>query len=328
MLDRVLKSRELLLAAAIVGLVLVIAARFPAFAAPDNLGRVFNDTAILIMLALGQMAVILTKCIDLSVASNLALTGMIVAMANAAFPGVPVLALMALAVAIGAVLGAVNGVLVWKLDIPPIVVTLGTLTIFRGLIFVISGGSWINAHEMSPAFKALPRAELLGLPLLSWIALAVIALVYLLVTRTPLGRAFYAVGGNPVAAVYAGIDVGRTRFAAFVLSGAIAGLSGYLWVSRYAVAYVDIAGGFELDVIAACVIGGISIMGGIGSVPGAVMGALFLGVIKNALPVVNVSPFWQLAISGAAIIVAVVVNARAERRRGRVILLKSAEHVA
>ena len=143
----------------------------------------------------------------------------------------------------------------------------------------------------------------------------------------PLGRAFYAVGGNPHAAVYAGIDVGRTRFAAFVLSGALAGLCGYLWVSRYAVAYVDIAAGFELDIIAACVIGGISIAGGIGSVAGAVLGALFLGVIKNALPVVNISPFWQLAISGTAIIVAVAVNARAERRKGRVIL-KTAEHAA
>ena len=109
--------------------------------------------------------------------------------------------------------------------------------------------------------------------------------------------------------------------------GAIAGLCGYLWVSRYAVAYVDVAAGFELDVVAACVIGGISIAGGIGSVGGAVVGALFLGVIKNALPVVDISPFWQLAISGTAIIVAVAFNARAERRKGRVIL-KRAEHTA
>jgi rhamnose transport system permease protein len=326
-MERLLKSREVLLAAAIAGLVLLIALRFPGFAAPGNLGNVFNDTAILVMLALGQMAVILTKCIDLSVAAALAMTGMVVAMLNAAFPGIPVLALIALAVAIGALLGAVNGVLVWKLDIPPIVVTLGTLTIYRGLIFLISGGEWVNAHEMSPAFKALPRAVFLGLPVLSWVAVAVIALAWVLVTRTGLGRAFYAVGGNPRAAVYAGIDVGRTRFWAYVLSGALAGLSGYLWVSRYAVAYVDIAGGFELDVIAACVIGGVSIMGGIGSVGGAVLGALFLGVIKNALPVIDISPFWQLAISGTAIIVAVAFNARAERRKGRVIL-KSAEHVA
>jgi rhamnose transport system permease protein len=327
MRERLTRSRELLLAAAIAGLVLLIALRFPGFAAPSNLAAVFNDTAILIMLALGQMAVILTRCIDLSVAANLALTGMIVAMLNAAAPGVPIVALLALAILVGAVLGAVNGVLVWRLDIPPIVVTLGTLTIYRGLIFVISSGEWVNAHQMSPAFKAFPRAVVLGLPVLSWVAIIVIALVALLVTRTPLGRAFYAAGGNPSAAVYAGIDVGRTRCAAFVLSGAIAGLCGYLWVSRYAVAYVDIAGGFELDVIAACVIGGISIMGGIGSAGGAVLGALFLGVIKNALPVINVSPFWQLAISGLAIIVAVAFNARAERAKGRVIL-RTAERAA
>ncbi len=126
---------------------------------------------------------------------------------------------------------------------------------------------------------------------------------------------------------YTGIDVGRTRCAAYVLSGALAGLCGYLWVSRYAVAYVDVAAGFELDVVAACVIGWVSIMGGIGSVGGAVLGALFLGIVKNALPVVDISPFWQLAISGTAIIVAVAFNARAERRKGRVIL-KRAEHAA
>ena len=325
MVERLMKSRELLLAVVIAGLILLIALRFPAFARPASLAGVFNDSAILIMLALGQMAVILTKCIDLSVAANLALTGMAVAMLNAAYPGLPIVALLVIAVAMGAMLGAVNGLLVWRLDLPSIVVTLGTMTIFRGTIFLLSAGAWVNAHQMSPAFKAVPRSVVLGLPVLSWFAVAVVLMMWLLVTRTPLGRAFYAAGGNPNAAVYAGIDVGRTRFAAFVLSGSIAGLCGYLWVARYAVAYVDIAGGFELDVVAACVIGGISIAGGIGSVGGAVLGALFLGVIKNALPVVNVSPFWQLAISGTAIIVAVAFNARSERRRGRVIL-KAAEH--
>jgi rhamnose transport system permease protein len=123
-------------------------------------------------------------------------------------------------------------------------------------------------------------------------------------TRTFFGRALYASGGNPTAAVYTGIDVGRTRFFAFVLSGALAGLCGYLWVSRYAVAYVDVAAGFELDSVAACVIGGISTLGGIGTVAGAVLGALFLGVIKNALPVIDISPFWQMAISGSVIILA------------------------
>jgi rhamnose transport system permease protein len=176
---------------------------------------------------------------------------------------------------------------------------------------------------MSDAFKALPRAPLAGFPVLSWLSVVAIAAVYIVMTRTPIGRAFFAVGGNPHAAVYTGIDVGRTRFLAYCLSGGLAGLAGYLWVSRYAVAYVDIAAGFELDIIAACVIGGISIAGGIGSVGGAVLGSLFLGVIKNALPVINISPFAQLAISGTVIIIAVAVNARTEKRKGRVILKKA-----
>lgn len=322
-----LKSREAILAAALVALVLLVESRFSGFAAPGNLASVFNDTAILTILALGQMLVILTRCIDLSLASNLALTGMATAMVNAAMPGVPVPLLIAMAIAMGVLMGAFNGILVWKLRIPPIVVTLGTLTIYRGLIFLLSGGQWINSHEMSGGYKDLPRFELLGLPVMAWVAILIIFGFVLLVTRSPLGRAFYAVGGNPHAAVYTGIDVGKTRFKAFVIAGGLAGLCGYLWVARYAVAYTDVAEGFELDVVAACVIGGISIGGGIGTVGGAVLGALFLGTIKNALPVAGISPFWQMAISGAAIIIAVAFNARSERTKDRVIL-KTAEHTS
>ncbi|WP_435170545.1 ABC transporter permease [Falsirhodobacter sp. 1013] len=314
------KSREAILFAAILALLVLIATRFPGFVAPRNLLGVFADTAPLMILALGQMVVILTRCIDLSVAANLALTGMVCAMLNTAMPGLPIVVTLVLAVAMGAALGAINGLLVWKLAIPSIVVTLGTMTIFRGSIFLLSGGEWINAFEMSPAFTGFPRILIAGLPVLGWIAILVIAALALLLSRTTTGRAFFAVGGNPHAAVYTGIDVGRTQFLAFTLSGALAGLTGYLWVARYAVAYTDIAGGFELDVVAACVIGGISIAGGIGSVGGAVLGALFLGVIKNALPVAGVSPFWQMAISGAAIIVAVAANSRADRKKGRIIL--------
>lgn len=318
----VLKSREALLAAVIVVLTAGIALRFPAFVAPANLVSVFNDTTPLIILAVGQMIVILTKCIDLSVAANLALTGMVCALLNGL--GVPLPLILVAAIAFGAALGFINGVLVWKLGIPSIVVTLGTMTIFRGTIFVMTDGKWVNAHEMTDGFKALPREVLLGLPVMSWIALVIIATFAVVMTRTALGRAFFAVGGNPHAAVYAGINVGRTQCAAFVISGALAGLTGYLWVARYAVAYVDIAGGFELDVVAACVIGGISIVGGIGSVGGAVLGAVFIGVIKNALPVVGISPFWQMAISGTAILIAVSFNATQSRTKGKIIL-KSAE---
>lgn len=324
MLKHILASREALLMGAIIVLLGLVATRFPSFITPVNLASVFNDTSPLILLAIGQMIVILTKCIDLSVAANLALTGMVVAMINVVAPDVPVVVIMIVAIGLGTLMGAFNGILVWKLDIPPIVVTLGTMTIFRGIIFLISDGKWVNSHEMTDAFKAFPRAEFFGVPTMSWTAIFVLIVFTIVMTRTTLGRSFYAVGGNPHAATYTGINVGKSQFFAFTISGALAGLTGYLWVSRYAVAYVDIAGGFELDVVAACVIGGVSIAGGIGSVGGAVLGALFLGVIKNALPVINVSPFWQLAISGTAIIIAVAFNARANRDRGRIIL-KSAE---
>ncbi len=272
------------------------------------------------MVALGQMTVILSRCIDLSVGANIALTGVVVALINAHFPDLPIPLLMVVAVGCGLLLGAFNGALVWLAGIPPIVVTLGTLSIFRGLAFVASGGTSIVGRQMSDAFIALPRAEFLGLPMLSWFAIVVVAAFAVLIRMTRMGRAFYASGGNPVAAVYTGIHVGRTQFIAFCISGAVAGLCGYFWVSRYTIAYVDIAGGFELDVIAACVIGGVSIAGGVGTVTGTVLGALFFGVVKNALPVIHVSPFWQLAISGAAILGAIVINAGAERRGGRLIL--------
>ena len=312
------KSREALLALVILALTAAIALRFPAFVAPQNLANVFNDTAPLMILGIGQMIVILTKCIDLSVTATLALTGMVAALMNGA--GVPLPLILLLVIALGAGLGAINGLLVWKVGIPSIVVTLGTMTIYRGVIFLMTDGKWVNAHEMSDGFKALPRTVLLGLPVMSWTAVALIAGFAVVMTRTALGRAFYAVGGNPHAAVYTGINVGRTQFAAFVLSGALAGLTGYLWIARYAVAYVDVASGFELNVVAACVIGGVSIAGGVGSVAGLVLGAIFLGVIANALPVIGVSPFWQMAISGLAIITAVAFNASQSRAPGRIIL--------
>ena len=255
-----MKSREALLVLVIAVMTAGIAYRFPAFVSLGNLANVFNDTAPLMILAVGQMIVILTKCIDLSVAANLALSGMVAALLNGM--GVPLVLIVPLAVTLGMALGMVNGLLVWKAGIPSIVVTLGTMTIYRGIIFLMTDGKWINAHEMTDGFKALPRLHVLGLPVMGWTAIAILLAFGVVLTRSVLGRSFYAVGGNPHAAVYTGINVGRTQFAAFAISGALAGLTGYLWVSRYAVAYVDVAGGFELDVVAACVIGGISIAGG------------------------------------------------------------------
>jgi rhamnose transport system permease protein len=314
-------NRDVLLGLIVLAMLLGVASISPAFIAPGNLATLFNDNAMLIMVALGQMCVILTKCIDLSVGANIAFTGVIVALINAHVPALPIPLLMLIAAGIGLALGAFNGALVWLARIPPIVVTLGTLSIYRGLAFIASGGTSIVSKQMSHAFVAWPRLPLAGLPLMSWFAIIAVALFALLLNYTRLGRAFFAVGGNPVAAVYTGIDVGRTQFIAFCVSGTIAGFCGYLWASRYTIAYVDLAGGFELDVIAACVIGGVSISGGSGTVFGTLLGALFFGIVKNALPVIHVSPFWQLAISGAAILGAVVINAvRENRRPGRLIL--------
>jgi len=324
MIQRLLKHREALLAAGLPLMIGAIGSRVPSFVSPGNLAEIFNDTAILIILALGQMMVLLTKGIDLSMAANLALTGMIVALLNFQHPEIPVWALMLLATACGLVMGMINGLLVWKLGIPAIVVTLGTMSIYRGIIFLLSNGGWINSHQMSDSFLALPRFVLLGLPVLSWCAIAAVIVVSYFLRYSRTGRALYTAGGNATAAYYTGINAGKMQFVSFCLSGALAGFCGYLWISRFAVAYVDVANGFELQVVAACVIGGISTMGGIGRVLGCLCGALFLGVINNALPVIGISPFWQMAISGAVIVIAVLLNERSNKQKGRLILRNAA----
>lgn len=318
------KHREALLAGVIILMVAAIGSRVPSFVSPGNLVEMFNDTAILIILALGQMMVLLTKGIDLSMAANLALTGMIVALLNFHFPSIPVWALLVLATTLGLVMGMINGLLVWKLGIPAIVVTLGTMSIYRGIIFLLSDGGWVNSHQMGVDFLGLPRTSLLGLPVLSWFAIAALLLVGYFLRFSRTGRALYTAGGNATAAYYTGINAGKMQFVSFCLSGALAGFCGYLWISRFAVAYVDVANGFELQVVAACVIGGISTMGGTGRVIGCLCGALFLGIINNALPVIGISPFWQMAISGAVIVVAVLLNERGNKRKGRLILRDAA----
>jgi rhamnose transport system permease protein len=321
-------GREILLALILVGLVLAVGARAPVFLTLGSLNGVLTDTAILAMMALAQMVVILTRGIDLSVAANLALSGMVVALLSEQAPQLPVIATILIATTVGAWLGFVNGALVAFVGIPAIVVTLGTLAIYRGLVFVVSGGRWISSDKMPPNFLSFPHETLLGISTLVWIAVLVAVAMALFLGRTRTGRGLYAVGGNPVAARYCGIDLDRQQLLVFTLSGAVSGLCGYLWVARFGIAYTEIALGYELSVIAACVIGGVSIGGGIGTVTGTLLGALFLGVIVNALPVINVSPFWQMAISGAVILAAVVINARAEKRRGKLILPEARREAA
>jgi rhamnose transport system permease protein len=167
---------------------------------------------------------------------------------------------------------------------------------------------------MSRAFLAFPRGTFLGLTTLSWLALGTVLAFVVALRGLRAARDLYAAGGNPEAAAYSGIDAGRMQFIAYTLCGAIAGLCGCLWVSRFAVAYTDIALGFELQVIAACLIGGVAIAGGIGTAAGVVLGCLFIGIIRSSLPLVGISPFWQMFINGAVILVAVLISAR--RRAG------------
>jgi rhamnose transport system permease protein len=191
------------------------------------------------------------------------------------------------------------------------------MSIYRGFIYVLSDGAWVNSDEMSPGFLHLARVQFLGLTFISWLAILAALVLWPVLRLTQFGRNFFAAGAAPAAAAYAGIDAPRMQFFAYTLGGAIAGLCGVLWVSRFAVAYTDVALGFELQVIAACLLGGVSIAGGAGSVRGVVQGCLFLGVLMNALPLIGISPFWQMAVNGAVITAAAVLNARAEGRAGR-----------
>lgn len=327
MLKRLIYSREGVLSIIVLTMFFGVGVISPDFISLSNSVSIFNDTSILIMLALGQMLVILTRCIDLSVAANVAFTGMFVAMVNQYFPELHMALLIFLSLFIGALLGAINGLFVWLLKVPSIVITLGTMSIYRGATFLLSDGAWVNSHQMSESFIGLPRYEILSMPMLGWMAVAAIILFFWAMKFSVWGRNFYSAGGNPMAAFYSGVNVGKVQFYAFLVSGTLSGLCGYLWVSRFAVAYVDVANGFELQVIAACVIGGVSIVGGLGSVVGCVIGALFIGVVNNALPIIGVSPFWQMAISGLVIIIAVVANTSSDKDKARIILRKPANFV-
>jgi len=312
--------REWLLLAIIVVIVLTVGARAPVFLTWRNGMDIANDSAILAILVMGQMLVLLTRGIDLSAASNLALTGMVCALVGKSFPGVNIVVLIAIALAVGAMLGSLNGWLITGFDLPPIVVTLGTLSAYRGAIFVASKGAWISDQDIHVAIKGLPREVWLGLPALVWFSMVVVAGTAVFLKWRREGREIYALGGNPHAATYVGISVPARLRLVYTLSGMLAGLAGLLWVGRYSIAYTELAAGYELTVVAACVIGGVSIGGGVGTVMGAVLGVVFIGVVNGALPVIQVSPFWQQAIAGAVILISVAVNARSERRVGRLIL--------
>lgn len=302
------RFREVGIAVFILILVLAVSLRSPNFLTVSNFRDILLNISILVIVALAQTMVILTKGIDLSVGSAVGLTAMMVSFVVKLYPEFSPVGAVLLGMALGSVLGMFNGLIIAFGKVPPIIATLGTLSIYRGMIFLYSGGTWVNAFEMSRSFKLLSKGTPLGLPNIVIVAILVAALVYYFLNHTRTGRDIFAVGSNPDAAQFAGIRKQRIIFLVYVLSGIACGLAGVLWASRFESAQTNTAQGFELQTVAASIVGGVSISGGVGTVPGVLLGAFLLGVIQNSLTLIRISPFWQLAVQGALILVAVVTD--------------------
>jgi rhamnose transport system permease protein len=287
-------------------LVILVSLRAPAFLSVDNFKDILLNISILTIVALAQTMVIITHGIDLSVGSMIGLVGMMVAFTVKENPGMSVIFAVLLGMTLGAVLGSFNGLIISLGKVPPIIATLGTLSIYRGLVFFYSQGTWINSFELPAGFKALSKGTPFGLPNMVIVALLVALVVHYFLHYTRTGRSIYAVGSNPDAAQYSGIRKQRIIFLVYLLSGLLSGLAAVLWVSRFESAQTNTALGFELQSVAASVVGGVSISGGVGTVPGVMLGALLLGIIQNSLTLIRISPFWQLAAQGLLILIAVL----------------------
>ncbi len=306
--------REVGLLLFIILISVVIEVRNPSYLTLENFMDLLTNTAILGILAVGMMMVILTGGIDLSIGAVVALSGMTSAMAVSQMPGLNPVVCILIGCAVGLVAGIINGFFVAKCKILPIIATLGMMNVFRGLTFIISGGKWISAYQMPDSFKAIGTTNILGVNILIIMAVVIFVIFYYFINYTRTGRYIYAVGSNPVSAEITGINKTKVLWLTYALMGIISGFAGVLWVSKFASAQGDTASGYEMNVIAACVLGGVSVTGGTGKVSGLVLGTLLLGILNNALPLINVSTFWQNFIQGVVILFAVVMNAMVKRR--------------
>lgn len=285
----------------------------------ENFTDLINNTAILSILTVGMLMVMLTGGIDLSIGSNMALTGMAAALMVQANPTLnPWIAVLA-AMVIGLVCGAIIGLLISQLNVLPIIASLGMNYIYRGITFRLSNGAWVSAHQLPESFKHIGTGSdpILHLSYLVWIAIIVfiIAQHFLRLTRT--GRSIYATGSNKEAVSVSGINARRVELMVYSIMGLLAGLAGALWVAKFASAQPDTATGYEVNVIAACVMGGVSVNGGRGKIFGILLGALLIGTINNALPLLStyISPFWQSFIQGFIILFAILMNVIFKRRK-------------
>ncbi|BCJ52570.1 sugar ABC transporter permease [Actinoplanes sp. NBRC 14428] len=302
------KTRELGIILALAALVGYTTVSNPRFLSGQSIRDILLNTAILAVMAAGQAVVVITRNIDLSVGSVLGLSAFTVATMMSANPGLPMVVALLAGLAVGAVAGVLNGVLVRYGRVPALVVTLGTLYMYRGITYSWAGGQQVNADELPRHFLRFANASVLGIPWLVLIALVVVGGVSLVMRNYRVGRELYAMGSSPQAAELAGIRVARNLLGAFTVSGALAGLAGVLFAARFGTVDAAAGTGYELNVVAAVVVGGVAVFGGSGTVWGAGLGALLLTVIGSALAVLDIDQFWQQAIVGALILLAICAD--------------------
>jgi rhamnose transport system permease protein len=306
--ERVSRLRESGIIAVLIVFVAVTAGIQPRFIDQANIQFVLSNTTVYALLALGETMVVVSRNVDLSVGSVLGLSAYVSTNLFGHSPGIPVPVVFLAGLGIGLACGIVNGLMVAIGRVPSLVVTLATLYIIRGVDILIVGGHEVVAQTLPPSFIAIPRASVLGVPYLAIVIAAVIGAGAYYLRSYRSGRELYAIGSNPEAARLAGIRVGKRVFTAFTVSGAIAGLAGVLWAAQYQTIDSTAGTGYELTVISAVVVGGVAIFGGSGSAVGAAIGALLLATIASALNVLGISPFWDLAIAGFLLLVAISLD--------------------
>jgi ribose transport system permease protein len=290
--------------ATLIALFIALTIATPHFLTSVNLASVARQTAVIDIMALGMTLVIITGGIDLSVGSTLALSGLFGTMAIKA--GMPIPLAICIGIATGALCGLLNGVLITRLRINPFIVTLGTLEAYRGLALVISKG--LPVHEIPDAFSFLGDGNLLGLPFSLWVLALCAILMHFVLENTKLGRYAFAIGSNQGAAYYAGVPISFHLTVVYAIAGLLAGLSGMVEASRLMTGQPTAGQGYELQAIAAVVIGGGSLQGGEGSVMGTLIGAFIIGLLSNGSDLLGINPYWQQVTIGAVIVAAVAFD--------------------
>ena len=308
-----LKNRELSAFFAIVALFVVLVALNPAYFSLQTLAMIFASSQILCLLALGATLVMLTRNIDVSVGSTVGLCA--IAVGVALNNGYGLATAIAFALAIGALAGAFNGLLVVGLRIPAIVATLGTLGLYRGVMLLWTGGKWIEG--LPDSLKSLSEPAFIGVSPLGWLVLALLLAGGWLLSRTAFGRDFYAVGDNLAAARQLGVAVNRTRMLAFTLNGMLAACAGIVFAAQIGFVPNQTGSGLEMKAIAACVLGGISLLGGTGTLLGAFLGAFFLPQIDTVLVLFRLPAWWNDFIAGLVLLGVLVLDGRLRQALAR-----------